>query len=269
MYRIITFYKFVPLPNYREIQKPLLEFCESQGLRGSILLAEEGINSTIAGSHAGIEALLAHLRADERLTDLTYKESHADELPFERMKVRLKKEIVTMKQTDVDPTRQVGTYIEASDWNTLIEQPNVMLIDTRNDYEIEIGTFQGAINPEIEHFSQFPEYVQQLKSKNIKKVALFCTGGIRCEKATSYMLAEGFEEVYHLNGGILKYLENVKPEDSLWDGECFVFDERISVDHQLQAGKAGICEKCQRVLKDRSVPCPGCQHFNEKISQET
>ncbi|MGB1289015.1 MAG: rhodanese-related sulfurtransferase [Aggregatilineales bacterium] len=193
---IASFYKFVHLPDYEQRRAPLLDFCKSQQLRGSILLAEEGINSTVAGSRAGIDALLAYLRADDRLSDLTAKESVADFLPFTRMKVRLKKEIVTMKQSDVDPNAQVGTYIDPEDWNQLVTQSDVALIDTRNTYEVEIGTFKGAMNPDIEHFSQFPAYVQNLKDQNIKKVALFCTGGIRCEKATSYMLAEGFEEVY-------------------------------------------------------------------------
>lgn len=227
---VAAFYYFTDLPDYEAMRTPLKEFCDAQQLKGTILLAKEGINSTIAGSREAIDALLSHLRSDRRLQDLEHKESYCQGVPFQRMKVRLKKEIVTLGVPDIDPRYRVGKYVDPKDWNDLIADPDVILIDTRNDYEVEFGTFQGAVNPHIDTFGEFPHYVQeQLNPEKHQKVAMFCTGGIRCEKASAYMLSQGFSEVYHLKGGILKYLEEVPPEESVWEGECFVFDDRVSL----------------------------------------
>ncbi len=232
---IIAFYKFAPLPDFAALQTPLLATCQAQGIYGSILLAEEGINGTVAGTRAGIDHLLAYLRADDRLRDLEAKESYAAFLPFARMKVRLKKEIVTLGVAGIDPNQEVGDYVAPQDWNTLISDPDVLLIDTRNNFEVEMGTFAGAVNPQTASFGEFPAYVQEhLNPQQHKKIAMFCTGGIRCEKATAYLLSQGFESVYHLKGGILSYLEQISPEESLWEGECFVFDERVSLAHGLK-----------------------------------
>ncbi|MDX2097955.1 MAG: rhodanese-related sulfurtransferase [Leptolyngbyaceae cyanobacterium bins.59] len=236
---VASFYKFIHLSDYRDLRAPLLEHCLTQEIRGTILLAEEGINSTIAGTRSGIESVLAYLRSDPRLSDLEHKESEADVIPFERMKVRLKREIITMGTPSIDPTCQVGTYVEPEDWNRLISDPDVVLIDTRNHYEVELGTFKGAHDPQTRSFRQFPNYVRNyLNPGQQKKVALFCTGGIRCEKASSFMLAQGFEEVYHLRGGILKYLQTVPASESLWEGQCFVFDQRGAVDHESGEDRA-------------------------------
>jgi UPF0176 protein len=236
---VAAFYHFTELADYQDLRSPLKAFCQSLGLRGTILLAREGINSTIAGSRAAIDALLAHLKADPRFKDLQHKESYCDEMPFLRMKVRLKKEIVRLGVPGIDPNQQVGIYVEPQDWNALISDPNVILVDTRNCYEVEMGTFRGAIDPHLDTFGEFPQYVEQhFHPDHHPKVAMFCTGGIRCEKASAYMLARGFGEVYHLKGGILKYLEEVPPEESLWQGECFVFDDRISVDSHLRPSGA-------------------------------
>lgn len=234
---IAAFYKFVPLPDYVEVKGPLLQQCSDADLRGTILLAAEGINGTIAGTPERIHQVLAWLRKDKRLADLTHKESFADDQPFQRMKVRLKKEIVTMGVQDVDPLKIVGTYVDARDWNALISDPDVAVVDVRNDYEVELGTFDHAINPEIACFRDFPKWIEDsgaLEGKS--RVAMFCTGGIRCEKATSYLKDLGIEEVFHLEGGILKYLEDMPEDDSLWRGECFVFDDRITVNHRLEPG---------------------------------
>jgi UPF0176 protein len=231
---IAAFYHFADLHDYQEICPLLKSFCENHDLKGTILLAQEGINSTIAGCRESIDALLGYLRADPRLQNLEHKESYSDLLPFQRLKVRLKKEIVKMGVPTIDPTRTVGTYVEPKDWNALIADPTVIVIDTRNIYEVELGTFERAIDPHLEIFSEFPHYVEQnLNPDTHKKIAMFCTGGIRCEKASAYMVEQGFSEVYHLKGGILKYLEEVPPESSLWQGECFVFDDRRSVDADL------------------------------------
>ncbi|CAN1209808.1 rhodanese-related sulfurtransferase [Tumidithrix helvetica PCC 7403] len=231
---IAAFYHFADLPDYQEICPILKSFCDAQNLKGTILLAREGINSTIAGSREGIDALLDYLRSDPRLQSLEHKESYSDRIPFQRLKVRLKKEIVKMGVPTIDPTRTVGTYVEPKDWNALIADPTTIVIDTRNNYEVELGTFERAIDPNLEIFSEFPSYVEQnLNPESHPKIAMFCTGGIRCEKASAFMLEKGFTEVYHLRGGILKYLEEVPPEESLWQGECFVFDDRRSVDAQL------------------------------------
>ena len=228
---VAAFYHFTELSDYETMRTPLKEFCNALNLKGTILLAKEGINSTIAGSREAIDALLAHLRNDPRLQNLEHKESYCDGIPFQKMKVRLKKEIVTLGLPDIDPRYRVGTYVAPKDWNALIADPDVVVIDTRNNYEVEFGTFKGAINPNLETFGEFPDYVQaQLSPEKHQKVAMFCTGGIRCEKASAYMLSQGFSEVYHLQGGILKYIEEVPKEESVWEGECFVFDDRISID---------------------------------------
>jgi len=228
---VAAFYHFTELPDYEMMRIPLKEFCDTHQLKGTILLAKEGINSTIAGSREAINAVLAYLRNDPRLQSLEHKESYCQGIPFQRMKVRLKKEIVTLGVPDIDPRYRVGTYIDPQDWNELITDPDVIVIDTRNNYEVEFGTFKNAVNPNLETFGEFPDYVQeQLNPEKHQKIAMFCTGGIRCEKASAYMLSQGFSEVYHLKGGILKYIEEVPKEESIWEGECFVFDDRISID---------------------------------------
>jgi UPF0176 protein len=268
MITVVTFYKFVRLADSAEMQTTLLDYCTEQAIRGTILLAAEGINGTIAGSFDAVEQVLTFLRTDPRLADLEHKASFAEEMPFDRLKVRLKSEIVTLGIPKVDPSQQVGTYVEPKDWNAIISDPEVLVIDTRNQYEVDIGTFQGALNPKTESFRQFPDYVQQnFDPKQHKKVAMFCTGGIRCEKASAFMLAQGFQEVYHLKGGILKYLEEVPPEDSLWQGECFVFDQRVAVQHGLALGNHEMCLSCGHPIAaaDKASPdyeagisCPYC-----------
>lgn len=261
---VAALYKFVSLPDYRELQAPLLSFCRLQEIKGTLLLAQEGINGTIAGYRQQIDAVLAFLRADSRFTDLEHKESYTETPPFERMKVRLKKEIVTLGLPEINPNEKVGIYVQPEAWNDLISNPEVTVIDTRNDYEVTIGTFKGAENPQTQTFRDFPQYVKQhLDSSKQKKVALFCTGGIRCEKASSYLLSQGFEEVYHLKGGILKYLEAVPPEESLWEGECFVFDERVAVGHGLEIGSHELCFCCGHPISDADKSSP---KYEEGIS---
>jgi len=229
---VSALYKFVTLDDYATLRKPLLKLMEEHQLKGTLLLAKEGINGTIAGDRKGIDALLAWLRADPRFADIETKESYEQAMPFYRSKVKLKKEIVTMGIDGIDPKNIVGTYVKPKDWNALISDPDVLLIDTRNDYEVKIGAFKGAVNPETETFREFSQYVkQQLDPAKHKKVAMYCTGGIRCEKSTAYLKEQGFENVYHLQGGILKYLEEVPAEQSEWQGECFVFDNRVAVNH--------------------------------------
>jgi len=238
--KVAALYQFAALPDFRELREPLRAFCVGLGLKGSILLAAEGINGTVAGSDEGIDTLIAELQQgalfDGRLDHLELKFSRADTMPFGRMKVRLKKEIVTLGDPKADPTRQVGTYVDPADWNALISSPDTLVIDTRNAFEVAIGTFEGALDPKIASFGQFKNFVaQQLDPAKHKKIAMFCTGGIRCEKASSLLLAEGFAAVYHLKGGILKYLEEVPEAESRWRGECFVFDERVALGHGLRA----------------------------------
>ncbi len=283
---VITFYKFVKLNNFEALRQPILELCRSQGIKGTILLALEGINSTVSGTDTALNALLSHLKQDPRLADLTHKTSWAEDQPFPRMKVKLKKEIVTLGQPDVSPTKQVGTYVDPKDWNQVIADPEVVVVDTRNTYEVDIGTFQGANNPQTESFREFPHYAkEQLDPTKHKKVAMFCTGGIRCEKASSYLLDQGFEQVYHLKGGILKYLEEVPAEESLWQGECFVFDQRVTVQHGLEPGNYTMCRGCGNPVSGEAmqsphyVPglsCPSCyaqltdkqrMRFAERIKQ--
>ena len=265
---VAALYRFVTLEDFHEIREPLLDECVAAGIKGTLLLAHEGINGTIAGTREGIDRVLGYLRKDPRLADLEHKESYDDHIPFYRMKVKLKKEIVTMGVPGVDPNDLVGTYVEPRDWNALINDPEVLLIDTRNDYEVGIGTFKGAIDPHTTTFREFPAYVRShFDPRTHKKVAMFCTGGIRCEKASSFMLKEGFDEVYHLQGGILKYLEEVAEEESTWEGECFVFDNRVSVDQQLENGHYQQCHGCRHPITEddmcspkyqRGVCCPGC-----------
>lgn len=271
-YLTAALYKFVSLPDYKELQTPLLACCEANKVKGTILLATEGINGTISGSPESINTVLVFLRTNpifaNRLAGLEHKESYADKMPFYRMKVRLKREIVTMGVPGVDPNKMAGAYVKPQDWNALISSPDVILVDTRNDYEVAIGTFKGAINPKTTNFRELPAWVRQEKSLHDKpKVAMFCTGGIRCEKSTAFLRSEGFEEVYHLQGGILKYLEEVPQEQSLWQGECFVFDERVSVDHDLKPGNYEMCRACRQPLSakdtasdlfEAGVSCPHC-----------
>ncbi|HHP7232208.1 MAG TPA: rhodanese-related sulfurtransferase [Xenococcaceae cyanobacterium] len=272
---IATFYKFVALPDCAEIKQPLLEYCLAQDIRGTILLAPEGINGTIAGDRAQVESVLAWLRNDSRLADLTNKESHADSFPFGKMKVRLKKEIVTLGMPEVDPSQRVGKYLTPQEWNEVISNPEVVVIDTRNDYEVSIGTFKSAKNPKTDSFRQFPEYVtQNLDPKQHPKVAMFCTGGIRCEKASSYMLAQGFKEVYHLQGGILKYLAEVPADASLWEGECFVFDERVTVKPGLELGSYDLCYACGHPISEADKTSPyyepiiSCPHCYNRLTPD-
>ena len=265
---VAAFYQFAELPDCARLREPLLQCCVDNVVFGTILLASEGINGTIAGSRQGIDAVVAYIHADERLRQLEYKESHAATMPFHRMKVRLKREIVSFGVPEVNPARDAGEYVQPEDWNALISDPDVVVIDTRNNYEVAIGTFEGALNPNTQAFHELPERItNEAALKTKPKVAMFCTGGIRCEKSTAYLRSLGFEEVFHLKGGILKYLETVSEEDSLWRGECFVFDQRVSVKHGLELGSYELCHGCRQPLsvedaKDpRFIPgacCPKC-----------
>jgi len=265
---IAALYKFVSLPDYQDLRDTLLQFCLSHGIKGTLLLAKEGLNGTVAGDRRGIDELLVYLNRDHRFRGLELKESYEKAQPFYRMKVKLKKEIVTMGVENIDPNAVVGTYVEPKDWNTLISDPNVTVIDTRNYYEYEIGSFEHALNPNTESFRELPNYISQnLSPHKNKKVAMFCTGGIRCEKSTAYMKQQGFDEVYHLKGGILKYLEEVPQEESLWKGECFVFDNRVTVNHKLEKGRYDLCHGCRHPITEddkksdhfiEGVTCPRC-----------
>lgn len=276
---VCALYKFVRFDNFERLRTPLLELMLARRVRGTVLLANEGINGTIAGRRDAIKIVLAWLRAYPEFHDLECKESFVDESPFRRSRVKLKKEIVTMGVEGIDPTLSAGTYIEPKDWNALISEPDVILVDTRNDYEVEVGTFRGAINPGTESFRDFPQYVQSTLSADAenrkKKVAMFCTGGIRCEKSTAYLREQGFEKVYHLKGGILKYLEEVSEQDSLWEGECFVFDERVTVNHALEKGSYDQCYACRYPITEEDktsehyiagASCPRCY---DKVSEES
>ncbi len=254
---VAAFYKFVALPQFAEFQGPLEQLCRLHGIEGTILLADEGINATVAGSRAGIDALMAYLLAQPAFVGIEPKESACEKPPFHRMKVRLKKEIVTIGDKAVSPAARVGTYVDPQDWNNLVSDPDVLLLDTRNSYETRIGTFDGAVDPKIENFSDFPAWVRaNLDPARHPKVAMFCTGGIRCEKASSLLLQEGFSQVFHLQGGILKYLEDVPEEDSKWRGECFVFDQRVSVDHALRPGTYTLCYGCQEPITSHELKSP-------------
>jgi UPF0176 protein len=285
IYLTTAMYHFVSLPHFKDLREPLLNFCVSQNIKGTLLLADEGINGTVAGSEKSILELLEYLKNDPlfdgNFNNLSHKESWSDKHPFYRMKVKLKKEIVTLGVPGVSPTKMVGQYVKPQDWNAIISDPEVVLIDTRNDYEYAIGSFKNAINPETNTFREFPEYVKtHFDPKKHKKVAMFCTGGIRCEKASSFMMSEGFDEVYHLEGGILKYLEEVDPDKSLWQGECFVFDQRVAIKHGLEVGHYDQCYACRYPLSQDDmkseqytpgISCPYCfnHHTLEKLQALT
>jgi UPF0176 protein len=265
---VAALYKFAPLQADAALQARIKSACEAQDVYGTLLLADEGINGTIAGPQAGIEAVLADLRALPGFADLEHKESWADEQPFLRMKVRLKKEIVTMGVPGTDPTQVVGTYVEPEDWNDLITADDVVTIDTRNDYEVRIGQFDGAIDPQTVNFREFPDWFRKFREgRPNARIAMYCTGGIRCEKATAFVKSEGIDDVYHLKGGILKYLETVPEKDSLWRGECFVFDRRVAVKHGLELGSYTLCHACREPLGPEDLKselfiagqqCPHC-----------
>lgn len=283
---VAALYKFATLNNYKELKTPLLQFCQKHGIKGTLLLASEGINGTVAGSRSAIDSLLSHLKSDCRFAGLEHKESYCDSQPFYRTRVKLKKEIVTLGVPDIDPNKLVGEYINPKDWNDVISKPDVVVIDTRNDYEVGIGAFKNAINPQTKTFREFPEFVsKELQDQKDKKIAMYCTGGIRCEKATAYLLQQGFKNVMHLKGGILKYLEEVPEDESLWSGECFVFDNRVAVNNSLAQGVYDQCHGCRNPIsaKDKEsmhykagVHCPHCydklsknqlERFNERHKQ--
>ncbi len=278
-YVVCALYKFVELEDFQTLQAPLTALMEQHEIRGTLLLAKEGINGTVAAKRSGIDALLAWLEAEPRLTGTVSKESYSDEQPFNRTKVKLKKEIVTMGVEGIDPRHVVGTYVKPSEWNQLISDPEVLLIDTRNDYEVELGTFKNAVNPHTDTFREFPKYVEEhLDPNKHKKVAMFCTGGIRCEKSTAYLKEQGFDEVYHLEGGILKYLEDTPQEQSLWEGDCYVFDGRVAVNHALEQSEYDVCNACRLPITDedkrsekyeQGVSCPKCYgtHSDEQIAR--
>jgi UPF0176 protein len=274
MHRIAALYHFTRFADPAALKPPLLALCEAGQVRGTLLLASEGINGTIAGPVQGIEAVLDHIRALPGCADLEWKESRSDAPPFGRMKVRLKKEIVTMGQPDIDPRARVGHYVDPADWNDLIAAEDVAVIDTRNDYEVAIGTFQGAVDPGTDRFGEFPQWWEENRHRfHNKKIAMFCTGGIRCEKSTNYLLGQGVEDVYHLKGGILKYLEEVPEAESLWQGSCFVFDNRVSVGHGLKQGPHLLCHGCRRPILPEDMMRPdyeagvSCHHCIDETSE--
>ncbi len=265
---VAAFYKFAALPHAANLQAPLEALCEAHGLCGTILLATEGVNGTVAGSRAGIDALIGFFHDQPQLAGLEAKESYCEEPPFHRMKVRVKPEIVTIGDSEIAPTQRVGTYVPPEHWNQLLQDPEVIVIDTRNVYETRLGVFEGAVDPALANFRDFPQWVaKNLDPQKHPKVAMYCTGGIRCEKASSLLLREGFSQVFHLQGGILKYLEQIPQTQSKWQGECFVFDQRVSVDHQLQPGQHRLCYGCQEPVSpeemakeqyEAGVSCPRC-----------
>jgi UPF0176 protein len=276
--QVAALYKFTPFGDPAALRAPLLAACEEVGVKGTLLLANEGINGTIAGTDNAIAAVLDHIRQLPGCADTEVKFSHAPEMPFHRMKVRLKREIVTMGQPDIDPRHSVGRYVDPQDWNALISDPDTVVIDTRNDYEVAVGTFEGAVDPATQSFRDFPKWFREHREELLtgkKRVAMFCTGGIRCEKSTSFLRAEGIEDVFHLKGGILKYLEEVPPEESKWQGDCFVFDERVTVRHGLEPGEYGLCRACRRPVSaedmahpdfEEGVSCPHC--MNERTEEQ-
>ena len=278
-YIVCAMYKFVALENYEAMRQPLLAQMEALGIKGTLLLASEGINGTVSGPREGIDGLLAYLNNDARINPISFKESLHDEQPFYRTKVKLKKEIVTMGVEGINPRHTVGTYVKPKDWNALISDPDVLVIDTRNDYEIEIGTFKHAVDPKTKTFREFPDYVKDnMDPQQHKKVAMFCTGGIRCEKSTAYLKEQGFDEVYHLEGGILQYLQDVPKEESLWEGDCFVFDNRVAVNHDLEKSQYDACYACRLPITEEDkqsdkyepgVSCPQCYgtHSEEQIAR--
>ncbi len=261
---VAALYRFARFPDFESFRQPLLQCMEEAQVRGTLLLAAEGINGTIAGSRSAIDTVIDFLRRDTRFAGIEAKESLTDENPFYRTKVKLKKEIVTMGVEDIDPNEIVGTYVDPKDWNDLISDPDVLLLDTRNKYEVEIGTFVNAVNPETDSFREFPDYVKgNLSPNKHKKVAMFCTGGIRCEKSTAYLKQQGFSEVYHLKGGILKYLEEVAQKETLWQGECFVFDNRVTVNHNLERGDYEQCHACRMPITRKDM---AHEHYSEGVS---
>lgn len=272
---VCALYKFTILDDYKALKDPLLELLLNHQIKGTLLLAREGINGTIAGSRDSVNQVQNWLNSDARFENMSYKESYHETNPFHRTKVKLKKEIVTMGVEDIDPKEIVGTYIKPKDWNSLISDPEVLLVDTRNDYEVHIGTFKHAINPKTETFREFPNYVKDnLDPNKHKKVAMFCTGGIRCEKSTAFLKQQGFEDVYHLEGGILKYLEEIPEDKSLWEGECFVFDNRVAVNHKLEKGQYDQCNACrlpiteEDKLHSKYMEGVSCSHCYEKLSDQ-
>lgn len=274
MYTVCALYHFTSFEDHQALRQPLLDLCLANEITGTLLLAHEGINGTIAGPREGIDAVIAHIQSQPGCANLEWKESTASEKPFPRMKVKLKKEIVTLGQPNVDPTAHVGNYVDPQDWNELIQSPDVVTIDTRNDYEVSIGTFQGAVDPETASFRDFPAWWEENKDRfHNKRIAMFCTGGIRCEKSTNYLLGQGVEDVYHLKGGILKYLEEVPQEESKWEGECFVFDGRVSVGHGLKEGPHLLCHACRRPILPEDVTNPAyeqgvsCHHCVDETSE--
>jgi UPF0176 protein len=273
-YLVASFYKFVLLPDCREWRDRLFDHCAQQDVKGTLLLAAEGINGTICGPESGVRSVLADLATDDRFTGLTVKESWADRPSFAKLKVKIKSEIVTFGQPQANPAEGAGTYVKPEDWNDLISDPEVLVIDTRNDFEVGVGSFQGAVNPQTESFREFPDYVAQLDPAQHKKVAMFCTGGIRCEKASAYMLTQGFESVYHLEGGILNYLETVDPNRSLWEGECYVFDQRVTVTHGVQPGTYANCAGCGHPVSPEATRSPqyevgiSCPHCHDQLTDD-
>jgi len=250
-------YKFVDLPDFAALQAPLRTVCEQHQVKGTLLLAAEGINGTIAGPAEGVHAVLGYLRSDPRFADLAHKEAYSPKMPFYRLKVRLKREIVTMGVPGVNPAKMAGQYVKPEDWNRLLDDPDVVVVDVRNEYEVAAGTFKGALNPHTNSFGELPAWVRKETALRAKpKVAMFCTGGIRCEKSTAFLRAEGFEEVYHLEGGILKYLETVPEAQSRWEGECFVFDERVAVVHGLKPGTLELCRSCRQPVSAQDKTSP-------------
>ena len=267
-YLNVAFYKFVHFLNYTSFQSKILNFCVERNIKGTILLAEEGINVAAAGTKKNIYELLNFLKTDNRFSDITYKESYSEEIPFHRMRVKLKKEIVSLGRPNINLSDRSGIRVDPKNWNILLADPDVVLVDARNDYEYQIGTFKNAISPKTTNFREFPAFIKEkLNTKKNKKIAIFCTGGIRCEKASSYMLSKGFENVYQLNGGILKYMDEIETDKSLWEGECFVFDSRVSVDSELAEGNYEQCYACRRPLSEKDlqsnlyqkgISCPYC-----------
>ena len=268
--KVAALYRFASFAQPEVLQPQIADWCAEHGLKGTILVATEGINGTVAGTKAGIDAVVVQLRTLPGCADLDVKYSHAAKMPFYRMKVRVKKEIVTMGIDGIDPTRQVGNYVQPEDWNALISNPDTILIDVRNDYEVAIGTFEGAVDPKTKTFTEFPEWFREHRDELAEgktKFAMFCTGGIRCEKSTAFLKSEGIDEVYHLKGGILRYLENIPEAKSKWQGECFVFDERVSVKHRLELGEMELCHACRDPISQadkasahfiEGVSCPAC-----------
>ncbi len=259
---VAAFYKFVALSDVETLRQSLRELCEENAICGTILLAHEGINATVSGHEQSLHRVLEVLQNNAQIGALNIKFSAHDEQPFARLKVKIKPEIVTLGLPAISPTKAVGTYIKPQSWNELIADPEVLVLDTRNAYEVEVGTFENALNPQTKSFRQFPKFVaDNLQTSKQKRIAMFCTGGIRCEKASALLLEQGFENVYHLEGGILKYLEEVAPDESLFNGECFVFDERVALDHELQRGQFVLCAKCGQPVQEGETLCEGCRQL--------